>query len=586
MANPKTLALSAFSLLLGASALRAESLFDSAWEACCEKHRLFPTAGPGDAGGGDVDPRKYAPDRLVDIGHLKLDITPDFDAQTLAGRAELRFKPIAKPLASLSLHAVDLDVQEVGATREIAAYQNTGKAIEVTFKDPVPAGKEVRLWVDYRAEPKGGFYFRTPAMGYPEGDTHCWTQGEPELHRNWFPSHDYPNEKFTTEVICRVPAGMEALSNGRLLSSQRDAKTGLTAWHWLQDKPHVNYLVAVAAGYFAKVEDTFAGKPIAFYVPKSEAAQAANSFADTKQILAFYEKEIGVPYPWDKYFSACVQDFITGGMENTTLTLLMDRTLFTADTENLRTTRRLDAHEIAHQWFGDLVTCKDWSHLWLNEGFATYYTHLYEGHKFGRDATLYGLWRDAQGFLGNNDETPIVWREYKSPWEQFGYRAYPKGSWVLHMLRAARRRSVPQSDQTVSRNAPLRRGRDRRPARRRRRRVGAFVRPVLRPVGLSRPASATQDQLRLGRGREAGETECATGAEDGRQSDALRVSRQGPLWQSGRGPGIRVHRARGGGGLLLQAAEGSRDRPLRPGSHRARRCRFQQTRSDDQRAGG
>ena len=131
-------------------------------------------------------------------------------------------------------------------------------------------------------------------------------------------------------------------------------------------------------------------------------------------------------------------DFVAGGMENTTLTTLTHRTIFDEATENIRTTRTLDAHEMAHQWFGDYVTCKDWSHLWLNEGFATYYAHLYEGHKFGRDALLYGLYRDAKNrvLTRAKDTKPIVYKAYNQVREQFDYRAYPKGSWVLHMLRS------------------------------------------------------------------------------------------------------------------------------------------------------
>jgi aminopeptidase N len=154
-------------------------------------------------------------------------------------------------------------------------------------------------------------------------------------------------------------------------------------------------------------------------------------------MMAFFEREIGVPYPWAKYDQVCVNDFVAGGMENTSATTLTDNTLFTTATENIRDSQGLVAHELAHQWFGDLVTCKDWSHIWLNEGFATYYQSLYAGHKQGRDAMLYELYQRARSIAGiANDTNAIVRRTYDSPREMFGYLAYPKGGWVLHMLRS------------------------------------------------------------------------------------------------------------------------------------------------------
>ncbi|HVK58751.1 MAG TPA: M1 family aminopeptidase, partial [Candidatus Kapabacteria bacterium] len=138
-------------------------------------------------------------------------------------------------------------------------------------------------------------------------------------------------------------------------------------------------------------------------------------------------------------YQVCVQDFMWGGMENTSVTTLTDRTLFPKETENIRSSQGLVAHELAHQWFGDLVTCEDWSQIWLNEGFATYYAHLYNGHKDGRDEFLYGMYNSANGFINRTvaeDSRPIVFRRYDQPTDLFGYLVYPKGAWVLHMLRS------------------------------------------------------------------------------------------------------------------------------------------------------
>ena len=379
---------------------------------------------------------QYAPQRFVDILHVKIDATPDFAARTVAGVTTITFTPIAKPLTELKLDAIDLNIASVESSAPIAGYTATDDALTITFSTPLLPGEEGSMTVRYDAEPRRGLYFRTPEMGYPESDVHLFTQGESHEAPHWYPNFDYPNERFSSEVICHVPPEMTVVSNGRLVSEQIDADTGLKAVHWLQEKPHVNYLVAMVAGKFDKIESRYRDIPLAFYTPPSQSAQAASSFQDTADMIAFYEDEIGMPYPWDKYDQAVVEDFIAGGMENTSLTILNDRTLFTEATENLRSSQMLVAHELAHQWFGDYVTCKDWSHTWLNEGFATYYEALYDGHKNGRDSLLHGLYHTGRRLVARGaEEEPIVTRRYENADDQFDYRTYDKGSWVLHMLR-------------------------------------------------------------------------------------------------------------------------------------------------------
>ncbi|GAA5138522.1 M1 family aminopeptidase [Prosthecobacter algae] len=379
--------------------------------------------------------RKYARDRRVDIQHLKLDVTPDFTKRSVAGTMTMTFKPIALPLDKLELDAVDLaiaDVQVTGA--KLADKIVAEEKLTLVFATAIAPGAEVSVSIRYSAEPTRGLYFRTPEMGYKPGDSQVWSQGEADLHRFWFPCYDYPNERFTSEVICHAPKGMEVVSNGKLVDKKETGE--LTSWHWLQDKPHVNYLIALAAGHFHKIEDKAGDLPLAMLLPPSNKAQAANAFADTRKIIEFFQKEIGIPFPWDKYYQVYCHDFIAGGMENTSCTFEASSMLFNSDTETLRSLHRLDAHETAHQWFGDLVTCRDWSHLWLNEGFASYYTVLYEQEKSGDDAMKYSLWLEAEEVLEAKDTRPTVWRDYGDPMQQFDTRVYPKGAWIVHMLRS------------------------------------------------------------------------------------------------------------------------------------------------------
>ena len=414
--------------LLGATRIgRAEN----SGEIQCLKSSAF--FAPPDS----PDHLKYAPERDADILHVALDVTPDFTNRTISGTTTITFKPLVKPLEELRLDAVDLVVGKVEASDAIEGYQVTEGQIIVTFAKPLAPGKEAWVKIWHSAEPTAGIYFRTPEMGYQDGDTHLFSQGEEIEARHWFPCFDSPNDKFISEVTCHVPIGMTVISNGRLVSETEDPITRLKAAHWSQETPQASYLITLVAGYFKRLEDRHGDTPLAFLTPPSEFAEAANSFRDTKDIMEFYEQEIGVPFPWVKYDQVCVNDFVAGGMENTSATTLTDSTLFTGATENLRDSDGLVAHEMAHQWFGDLVTCKDWSQIWLNEGFATYYASLYKGHKHGRDEMLYDFYGSARQITGrSNDVNAIVRRSYDNPSEMFSDLAYSKGSWVLRMLRA------------------------------------------------------------------------------------------------------------------------------------------------------
>lgn len=412
-------------LLVLASVAAAESLHHCEH---CAKHLLPPVTQlvPG---------RKYARDRRVDIQHLRLDVTPNFAARTVTGRMAMDFTPVGLPLEKFELDAVDLRITEVvleGA--ELADWQTGVDKLTLLLAKPATPGTALKVKIAWSVAPERGLYFRTPEMGYAPGDTQLWTQGEADLHRFWFPCYDYPNERFSSEVVCEVPEGMEVISNGVLIA--KEPAGGRVRWHWRQDKPHVNYLVALAAGHFHKLEERAGKLPLALFVPPSLKDTAAAAFADTRAIIGFYEREIGLPFPWDKYHQVYCLDFLAGGMENTSCTFNAAGMLFDRSSETLRTLHRLDAHETAHQWFGDLVTCRDWSHLWLNEGFASYYTVLYEGEKNGGDAMKFSLWREAEAVFRAKDTRPTVWRDYGDPMQQFDTRVYPKGAWILHMLRS------------------------------------------------------------------------------------------------------------------------------------------------------
>ncbi len=414
--------------LLGWMTWMASELHGATW-VCGHAHRGVPATQS--AGGG---PRQYAPDRRADLLDLALDVTPDFRARTVQVTSVLKLVPMAFPLDRLELDAVRLKFDSVEASEPLASWSYDDAQLILNFQPPLPIGREFTVTLRTRAEPKLGLYFRTPEMGFRTEDEHLWTQGEPEEARHWYPSFDAPHEKFTSSVTCRVPDTMVVLSNGRKLSDEA-AAGGMRVVTWRQELPHSGYLVCLVAGRFKSLEDRSGRVPLAFWTPTSQAAQAERSFAGTAQMLEFFEREIGLPYPWPKYDQVVVDDFTFGGMENTTLTVLHAMTLATDAFETLSDSRSLVAHEMAHQWFGNLVTCKDWSHLWLNEGFATYYDALHARHRLGEDEFRVQMFENASSVFSAADRRPMVTRSYQDPLEQFDSRAYPKGAWVLHMLR-------------------------------------------------------------------------------------------------------------------------------------------------------
>src|SRR5690606_8064008 len=163
---------------------------------------------------------------------------------------------------------------------------------------------------------------------------HIWTQGQTHEAPHWFPCFDYPNERATSEVLCTLPEEMVVVSNGQQIGEEKK-ENGLKTVHWLMDKPHASYLICMVAGNFHILEDKHGDLELRFFAQPSLAENAKNAFQDTREIIKFYEEEIGIPFPWHKYDQATIRDFTSGGMENTTITTLYERTIYSDETENI-----------------------------------------------------------------------------------------------------------------------------------------------------------------------------------------------------------------------------------------------------------
>lgn len=380
---------------------------------------------------------RYPKGRPVDLEHLKLSIEVDLYARKVTGVARWKLTTL-RDTGSVTFNAVDHAVSRVTVLRDGRAlpntgFVNTGEQITVRFPEQ-KRGVELSIELAYQVEKtRTGLHWFSPSKDEPDVPYQVWSQGEPIDNRHWFPCIDHPNERQSTELVITVPKGYYASSNGALLSTK--TKGEKTTYHWLQKRSHVAYLVTLIVGQFEVIKETWRGKPVEYYVPIGWKKHAKNSFGNTKRMLDFFSEATGQEYPWDKYNQLVVEQFSFGGMENTSATTLIDSTLHDDRAHLDFSSDGLVAHELAHQWFGDLITCKDWAHIWLNEGFATYFEALWHEHDLGRDNFEYNMFNKSRGAIGGGRERPIIDRRYAHPINMFDGRAYPKGAWTLHQLR-------------------------------------------------------------------------------------------------------------------------------------------------------
>ncbi len=388
--------------------------------------------------------RQYARSRPFDIRHLALDLDLLVAEKRVKGSASLEFERVASQAGTFTLDAVGFDIESValwvGEASLDAPWQYDGDQLHVEVPLDVSDGV---LHVEYSATPRRGLYFIEPDATVKDRPRQVWSQCQDQDARHWFPCHDAPDAKMTSELRVSVPEGWVALSNGELLEEPGDGE-GPRIFHFAFDAPHPSYLMTLAAGEFSVLEDRPAimpdgrSVPVRYYVPRGREADAWRSLGTTPQIIEHFSQITGVPYPWSRYSQVVVSDFTFGGMENTTATTLYEYALLDERAALDMTSIDLVAHELAHQWFGDYVTCRDWSEAWLNEGFATYFEHVEREHRLGREEYDWGVWLDLESYLGESAghyTRPIVCREYQAPIDLFDRHLYEKGALVIHMLR-------------------------------------------------------------------------------------------------------------------------------------------------------
>ncbi len=393
-------------------------------------------------------PRPFAPpgtrtnflaDRPVHLEQVRLEWELDLARKRLAGTATLTVTARRDGVSSISFDAVELEIASVAVNGRPAAFDtDDGEHLRVVCPEPAAAGATLVVTVRYACQPRRGLYFVGPDADHPQRPPLCWSQGQDDDSRYYWPCFDRPVEKFTTEVICTAPAGNFVLSNG-VLRDRTELPDGRVRWHYVLDFPHPAYLVTLVAGPFVEVADKAprTGVDVYYYVTPGREADARRSFGRTPEMIDFFSERIGVPYPHPRYSQIAVPEFIFGGMENTSATTLTDLVLLDERAALDHDVDGLVSHELAHQWWGDLLTCREWSEAWLNEGFATYFEYIWREHAKGRDEADIELLVDSDSYLAEAGryQRPVVCRQYEEPIHLFDSHLYEKGGRVLHMLR-------------------------------------------------------------------------------------------------------------------------------------------------------
>jgi len=391
--------------------------------------------------------------RINDIIHTKLQLSFNWEKQYAYGKADLKIKPHFYETDELVLDAKGFELNEVSivknGNKQALNYKYDGILLKIDLGRAFTRNETYDIFIDYIAKPNElpnqasgeaiteriGLYFINPLNEEEGKPRQFWTQGEPESSSCWFPTIDSPNERTSQEIYLTVEKEHKTISNGLLINS-KDNGDGTRTDYWKQEIPHAPYLFMIASGPFAEIKDRWKNIETNYYVDEEYAPYAKQVFGNTGEMLDFFSKKFGMEYPWDKYHQVVVHDFVSGAMENTGAVIHYDG-LHQTDRDLLDGTREdIIAHEAAHHWFGDWVTCESWANIPLNEAFATWSEIIWEEYKYGRDAAEFKISTDRYYYFDEAEQyqEPLIRYYYEKKEDMFDRHSYQKGGQVLWML--------------------------------------------------------------------------------------------------------------------------------------------------------
>lgn len=402
-----------------------------------------------------LPPVNWIRSRDVDIKHVAIDLKFDWDKESAYGNTVVTLAPF-KNSDKIHLDAAQMQITSVTVGGKPLKFNYKGGAdddnLEIMLDRVYKSGEDVSVKIDYRTAYVNkaddtetaigsfgrGLRFIKPNADNPSKPMQIWSQGETEFNRYWFPSYDSPNDFRTSELRATVDKKYFVVSNGKLMSKKENSD-GTVTFYWKMDVPYSNYLTSIVVGEYAEIKNgEYQGIPVYAYGYKNEQKEVAATTKNIVDMVKFFSEITGVKYPYPKYSQTMVEDF-GGGMENISATTQIEemihdeRELVDEDSDSLQ------AHELAHQWFGDYVTTRDWGQIWLNESFATYFDALYNEKSKGHEDFLYSNVRENQNAYystwAQGNRRPIVTKNYANKDAMFDNYAYPRGAAVIHMLR-------------------------------------------------------------------------------------------------------------------------------------------------------
>ncbi|MCB0802400.1 MAG: M1 family metallopeptidase, partial [Flavobacteriales bacterium] len=374
-----------------------------------------------------LTPREHS----VDFTHLKLQVSFVPEEGKVIGLVEEKFTVLQQSIDTLFLDAIQMKIKSVKLDGEAVLFDNTQSGLILRFKEALKWNTAHSLTIDYEAQPTKGIYFIGWNDKTGRSRKQIWTQGQGINNRHWIPMFDEKNDKLITEMLVEFDSKYQVLSNGKKLGEKK-MKNGKTQWHYKISHPHSSYLIMLGIGeYGIEKQKSASGVPLNLYYYPGQAEQVEPTYRFSKKMFDFFEKEIGVPYPWSTYSQIPVQDFMYGAMENTTATVFGDFYLIDSRGYLDRNYVRVDAHELAHQWFGDMVTARASAHHWLQESFATHYDMMYQKEAFGSDHFdwVRRNYNEQALNASKSDLKPLAHSSAGT------VRHYPKGAFVLQMLK-------------------------------------------------------------------------------------------------------------------------------------------------------